>query len=176
MYFIAFRERMGRMFKINDTVFYGIHGVCTITDITARDFGGGKNDYYILKPVYSNRSTVFVPVDKAESANKMRMVVRKAEIKKIIKETANAKSLWIENDTKRKEFFSEIIKNAEIKELVSLYKTISEQREKLAGTGKKLHAVDVRAISEAEKMISEEFSFALGIEREEVFDYISKNT
>ena len=46
------------MININDTILYGSEGVCTVVDIVERDFGGKAMQYYVLKPVYNNSSTI----------------------------------------------------------------------------------------------------------------------
>ncbi|MBQ5918365.1 MAG: hypothetical protein IIW92_07380 [Lachnospiraceae bacterium] len=38
------------MYKINDNILYGSHGICTISDITEQNFGGEKKKYYLLHP------------------------------------------------------------------------------------------------------------------------------
>ncbi len=51
-------------FLIGDTVSYGIHGVCLVEDIKTMDFGAAGEMYYVLKPIYDNKSTVYVPCEK----------------------------------------------------------------------------------------------------------------
>ena len=52
------------MYKKGDTVLYVSEGVCKITDITEKKFGDDSIEYYILTPVFNNRSTFFVPTKK----------------------------------------------------------------------------------------------------------------
>lgn len=37
------------MFNVNDTILYGTHGICKITDITEQKFNRSTNKYYILR-------------------------------------------------------------------------------------------------------------------------------
>lgn len=60
------------MYRVNDTVVYGAQGVCRIADITKRDIGGMPMDYYVLKPVYDDNSTLFVPISNDKLTAKMR--------------------------------------------------------------------------------------------------------
>ena len=58
------------MFEIGEYVVCGNNGVCQIKEITTLSMSGvDKNrKYYILKPVYSENSTVYVPVDALHSS------------------------------------------------------------------------------------------------------------
>ncbi len=44
-------------YEVNDTVLYGIHGVCRIADIEEEKGA----EYYVLRPVYDEKAKVFVP-------------------------------------------------------------------------------------------------------------------
>ena len=44
-----------RQYTVGDMVLYSVHGICRIEDKTQRDFGGQKQEYYMLKPVYTHR-------------------------------------------------------------------------------------------------------------------------
>ena len=162
------------MFKVNDAVFYGVHGVCIIEEITKKEIFGSVSDYYTLKPVYSNRSKVFVPVDRADKTVDLRKVISKSETEEIICHLKNAESIWIDDDSKRKLRFTEILKHGSGIELASLIKTVYEKRNQLVSEKKKMHAADERAFSEAEKILYEEFAYVLGLEREQVASYISE--
>ena len=162
------------MFNVGDAVFYGIHGVCIIEEITKKELFGSINDYYTLKPVYSNRSKVFVPVDRADKTLELRRVISEADVGKIIIELKNSESIWVDDDAKRKLKFTEILKHGTRSELASLIKTVYEKRNQLLSEKKKMHAADERAFADAEKILYEEFAYVLGIERENVASYIAE--
>lgn len=161
------------MFKVNDVVFYGVHGVCVIEEISEKKLFGSVGKYYTLKPVCSNKSKVFVPVDREDKTVALRRVIAGEEINEIISELKNAESIWIPNDAERKPHFTEIIKHGTKKEIASPIKTVYEQRDKLASKKKKMHAADERAFTEAEKILYDEFAYVLGIGREEVTQFIA---
>ena len=50
------------MFLKNDIVRYGAHGVCKIADIAEKNFNGVPVEYYALKPIYNDTSTIYVPL------------------------------------------------------------------------------------------------------------------
>lgn len=160
------------MYKENDMILYGSQGVCQIVGITTREFGGKMIDYYILKPVYSEGSTVFVPVDNEELTCKMKKILSLDEIKALIHTMPEMELIWIENDNQRKEKYKEIIKNGKRDELISLIKTLHQHRESLVENGKKFHATDEKFLKDAEKILYDEFKYVLNIEEDEVVPFI----
>ena len=159
------------MFQVNDMVLYGTNGVCKLVDIDVRDCGGRMVEYYILKPIYASNSTVFVPVNNEKLTSKMRYVLTKEEIDEKIRLIPESSPGWI--DDARKERFKDIVSRADTFELIQLIKTLLEHQEAVMARGKKLHVADERMLQEAEKMICDEFSYVLGISKEEVPSYIT---
>ena len=49
------------MYAIGQTVLYGANGVCSISEITTRKIGKEAIEYYVLKPMGMQASTVYVP-------------------------------------------------------------------------------------------------------------------
>ncbi len=162
------------MFKVNDAVFYGVHGVCIVEEISKKEIFGSVSDYYTLKPVYSNKSKVFVPVDRADKTVDLRMVISKDEAEEIILGFKSSESIWVDDDAARKLRFTEIIKHGTRSELALLIKTVYEKRNELISEKKKMHAADERAFAEAEKILYEELAYVLGINKEQVASYISE--
>ena len=58
------------MFQKGDYVICGNNGICSVQDITTLNISGvdKKRQYYLLKPVFQSGSTVYVPLDTAESS------------------------------------------------------------------------------------------------------------
>ena len=166
-------ERDTMKFSVNDTVFYGVHGVCTVSEISKREFCGSVSDYYTLKPVFSERSTVYVPVEK-DSEPKLRKVMSEEEVYQVIAELPTKKCDWVENDMARKAAFTGILKGGSAGELAALVKTLHEKRVSLEKQNKKMHSADKRMLSEAEKMFHEEVAFVMNIDRDGVAPFISE--
>ena len=57
-------------------------------------------------------------------------------------------------------------------DMLRLFKLLTLKRREYADTHKKLHMGDLRILSAVEKIITEEFSFVLGIDKSEVVPYI----
>ena len=73
------------MFCVNDTILYGAQGVCRIASIVRESFGSGPVDYYVLKPVYNDNSTIYVPVENGDLTGKMRRILSSEEIIALIR-------------------------------------------------------------------------------------------
>lgn len=161
------------MFKVNDTIMYGTQGVCTIVEITEKDFMGTKKEYYVLKPVNDKAATLFAPVN-AKANNKMRRILSKEEVCELLRTIPEEKGNWIPNENRRKEEFKKIIANGEHSELIKMIKSLYLQREKREIEGKHLYLSDERFLKEAERILCDEFRYVLEIEREEVLTYLKK--
>lgn len=160
------------MYKVNDAVFYGVHGVCIVEGVSKRDFCGTVSDYYTLQPVYNSRSKVFVSVERAENCAVMRKILTKDEVLEIIDSLNADTNIWIDDDAERKIKFNEVLKNGTRNEVAFLIKTVYEQKAKLISENKKIHAADERFLEEAEKAPHEEFAYVLSIPKENVQKFI----
>ncbi len=152
---------------------YGTQGVCTIVEITEKDFMGTKKEYYVLKPVNDKAATLFAPVN-TKANNKMRRILSKEEVCELLRTIPEEKGNWISNENRRKEEFKRIIANGEHSELIKMVKSLYLQREKREVEGKHLYLSDERFLKEAERILCDEFKYVLEIEREEVLAYLKK--
>ena len=129
-------------------------------------------EYYVLKPVYDPNSTIFVPLHNAKLTDKMRYVLSAEEIYELIQEMPDENTIWIEEESKRREQYKKILASGDRKDLVCLIKTLYLQQQKLKENGKKLHMAEDRFMKDAEKMLYEEFAHVLTIERDQVLPFI----
>lgn len=162
------------MFKTDEVVLYGTNGVCKITDITNKRVGKEKIQYYVLKPMGSQTSTLFVPTQNENLVGKMRYVMTQQQINEILESIPkdSESSKWIENKNERFIAYKNIISAGECEELVSLIRTIHIHADRQTRVGKKLHISDERFLKEAEKMVCDEFSLVLNIDQNEVLSMI----
>ena len=96
------------MYKVGEVVLYGANGVCEITEITTKTIGKNSVEYYVLKPVCSDSSTLFVPTHNEQLVSKMRDVLSSDEIKNILSQKTD-NEIWIDNKSERCERFKEIL-------------------------------------------------------------------
>ena len=159
------------MFCVGQTVLYGSNGVCVVDDVTEKRIGKTKMQYYVLKPLCNNTSTLFVPTANQQLVSKMRRILTEDEAEAILRNLPPCGD-WNDNKQERSEQFRAIITEGSCVELIRLIRLVrTHEQEQLAG-GKRLHITDERFLKEAEKMICEEFSLVLHISRDEVLERI----
>ncbi|MGL6197673.1 MAG: CarD family transcriptional regulator [Lachnospiraceae bacterium] len=159
-------------YKVNETILYGTHGVCRITEISERKFGEESMEYYILKPLYDKKSTLFVPANSEKLLKKMRRVLTVEEIYDLIKAMPDQNTIWIENESERKDKYKEILSKGNRKDLVCLIKTLYKHQLEQQEKGKKLHIADERFMKDAEHLLHAEFAHVLEIQYEQVVPFI----
>ena len=163
---------MRRVFQVDDVILYGGNGVCRVDSITKREFGGKEMEYYVLQPVYSNGSFIYVPADNEKLTGKMRLPMSQDELRGLIHEMAQDELPWIENDHERKEACRSILATGEphavTRMLQALYRHQEEQKQK----GKKLHQADERFFHEAEKLLYDELALVLHIQPDQVQPFL----
>ena len=159
------------MFCVGQTVLYGSNGVCMVDDVTEKRIGKTKIQYYVLKPLCNNTSTLFVPTANQQLVSKMRRILTEDEAEAILRDLPPCGD-WNDNKQERSEQFRAIITEGSCVELIRLIRLVrTHGQEQLAG-GKRLHISDERFLKEAEKMVCEEFSLVLHISRDEVLERI----
>ena len=74
-------------------------------------------EYYVLKPIYNDTSTIYVPVHNEKLTGKMRRILSAEEIYRLIRSMPDVDSEWVENEAERKETYKEILHPATVKQL-----------------------------------------------------------
>ncbi|MCI8361277.1 MAG: CarD family transcriptional regulator [Clostridiales bacterium] len=162
------------MFRINDTILYGLNGACKIIDITKREVGGCIAEYYVLQPIFSNASTIFVPISNENLTSRMRQVLSAEEIHELIQSMPREESVWIEDEGRRREVYKEILSNGDRRELIRLIKALHLHQQDLQRIGRRLHMSDERFLKDAERLLYDEFALVLRIKPDQVLPFILK--
>jgi len=161
------------MFRIGDMVMHVGAGVCTVADLQTKKFGKlGKNQYYVLKPLTDNHSTIFFPVE--NDGTKIRKLLTEADIDDLLSKVLTLDEIWIDDDRARQHLFDDIIKSGNHAKIIKMISEIHIKRETKAKSGKKLRVTDEKAMTDAEFLIHQEFSYALDLPLEGVAPYIMK--
>lgn len=157
------------MFQIGDYVICSNKGVCEVENITVLNISGAdkEKEYYILKPLYSAGSTVYVPVD-SQKDHTMRKVLERTEAERLIGTIPEIPLLVITNDKMTEQMYKDCMKSNDCQELVKLLKTINLRRQKRIQAGRKVTAVDAKYWHLAEENLYGELAVALDMSREEV--------
>lgn len=160
-------------FNIGEYVVYGHSGVCRIEEIVSREFDGKKHDYYLLKLVPDNNSTLFVPCDNEALLSNVRRPLTRDEIDGLLTQIDEHNIEWIEDKRERNSFFKAIMQGGDLKQYLRTIKCIYLKKQELMYRNKVLPAADEKILQECERLISNEFGFALGIEADKVSEYIA---
>lgn len=161
------------MYNVDEVVLYGSNGVCRIKEITNQKLAGKMMEYYVLKPLFSQVSTLFVPTNNQALVARMRYVLSKDKIKDIL-DNLTVTPEWIDDKNTRLEFCKDTIASGDFEATVNLIRMLRFHEKKQNAKGKHLHISDERYLREAERMACDEISFALNIDRSEIIPMILK--
>ncbi|MEE1353694.1 MAG: CarD family transcriptional regulator [Acutalibacteraceae bacterium] len=162
------------MLEVNSYVMYGGNGVCLVADRRKEKFAGQWKEYYILKPVNNEDSTLYVPTDNEKLLSKMKDVLSYDEIMDIIHSLPKENIDWVEDNKEREAMYDEIFSSGDRRELLLLVKSLYKHKQERKAEGKKLWTIDENAMKRAEKLVYEEFATVLNIEAEEVVPFIEE--
>ena len=160
------------MYSTGDTVVYGTQGVCRIEGTQTKRIRGEYVEYLVLRPVYDQNSTVFVPKKNEKLMTKMRDILSAEEIYNIIQELPEKDPIWIEDDNIRKSKYQEMIDEGNRRKIMLIIKTLYRHRIEQEEKGRRLHQADEFILKQAEKLLHDEFALVLEIKPEEVVPFI----
>ena len=156
------------MYKVNEIVSYSSQGVCEITEICQREAAGKVMDYYVMKPLFDSRSTVFVPVDNEKLVSRIRQTMTQEEADALISDINSGEIVWEDNDAKRREIYQTILTEGLPHQLACLYRTLILRRRTLEKCSRRLRSSDETCLRQAERLIARECSYASGEELSEI--------
>ena len=161
------------MYQIGDTVVCGSNGVCTILEIgPLANMGRAqrKKNYYTMRPYFDNAGRVYMPVDCDESS--IRPTLTRDEVQQLMSEIDGLDEILISDEKKREAEYKNAVNSADPRLLIRIIKTMYFRKQARLENGKKSTAIDERYFRVAEQRLYEEMALALGVEREEVREYI----
>lgn len=159
--------------KIGEYVVYKNNGICRITDIRHERFPKiGDRVYYILNPVYDSAAVIYAPVDSDDTEKGIRRILTADEIDLIIDRAEEIDWILPQDSKERAEFFEQKLLNGDRAEYLWMIKKLHFEKREREDQKKKLYATEAKMLLTVEKIITEEFAFALGINKNEVIPYI----
>ncbi len=155
-------------------VVYGGYGVCLVEDIRPMDLchSGQLAPYFVLRQEDAFNSTLYVPVENSQLCQRLRRVLTKGEIHELLLESKGHQLAWPPDRQTRAERFQGILQRGVQEELILMIRCIYLKKGELQARGKKLPDADLRVLKRAERLVEGEFSYALGIPRDQVSAYI----
>ena len=164
------------MFQIGEVVSYGTMGICTIVDIRMESLtraGVKKQEYYVLRPASSPTCMTYVPTGNSQLTAKIRRIMTKEEIDAMIDSVQGQCVEWIEDTRQRADAYQRILSGGISAKLLMLIGCLYLEKKNRSKGGKKFCSTDEKILSSAERIVSEEFSYALQIPEKEVSAYIA---
>lgn len=176
--FFAFLFEKGFfVFKVGDLVVYGNNGVCKVDSIGPSTLSGADSskDYYYLIPYYAgNNCRIMIPCDNDRIV--LRPLISKAEANALIKDLDKIGFIKVEDEKTREQTYKNAIRGCDCREMFSLIKTIYNRKQTRLAEGKKVTSSDEKYFLIAEDKLYGELAVALGIEKNEVKEYIRSVT
>jgi len=160
------------MYELNQILVYGSSGVCKLVDIRTEHFTDSPALYYILSPVFSSQSTLYVPIENPKLSSKLRPVMMKETLHEMMITAKNSSVIWETNDRIRAENFNKVVSNGMSCELLTIFKSLIIHKNELKNSVKKLHNADERTLALCEKIVGEEFAYAFGVEVNDALSHI----
>ena len=165
------------MFRVGEVVSYGATGICTVEGIEVISLSRarmGKQEYYILRPIAAPTCVTYVPTANEALTAKMRLVYTKKQIDDLLRSVKEEQIEWIEDTRRRTEAFSQIVSGGISASLLRLIACLYLEKQSRIASGRKFCATDEKILHSAERIVREEFAYALGIEPEQVTAYIAE--
>lgn len=160
-------------YRVGDYVMYAGNGICRISDIRREKFSGlDEKLYYVMNSVYDAGARFYLPLSIEGLEKRIRPLLSAGDIRAIIDETEDIEGQWIDNDESRTAAFGEILKVGNIAEVLWLVKILHLHKIEMRESNKKFRACDEKMLALAERAVTEEFAFVLGLRREGVIPYI----
>ena len=104
----------------------------------------------------------------------MRPIMTRDEIEQIISESEKTELPWYDDSRTRRDFLSNVIASGDRAKILQVLKQLSLHKIKVEKENHKFYATDEALLTRAIKIITEDFAFALGLEKEQVLPYILK--
>ena len=159
------------MFGVNHIVLYGNSTICRIVDMRSMEFKRGQKEaYYVLKPVYEERDTFFVPVSKGEE--RLEKLLSMEDVELLLSSRPEEGKIWAENASFRRKTLMDIINHGSHQDLVDMIRVIHAHQQEKLRQGKRLSQADENMMSRAADKLYQVFRYLMDITPEEMIPYI----
>ncbi len=162
------------MFQVNDHVVYGNYGICVVKAIGSLEMDSVVKDrlYYTLEPLYTQKNTIYTPVDSEK--NSLRRAITREEALELIDRIPQVETVWVPDEKRREERYREIMRQNDCMGWMQIIKTLYLKKQKRLAEGRKNTARDELYLKLAEDFLYGEFAAALDVEKDEVEDLIGR--
>ena len=160
------------MFSAGDMVIYGSVGVCKIEDVNINSIAGVSREYYILKPIDTDKSVIYVPTDNEKLTSRMRPMYTKEEVEDIVSATSKRKIDWVEDDNDRLEKYRAIVSSGKIDDMIMLFRTLHDFMLYRESISKRMPRHEEIIYKDVLRILSEEFLTVMQLSSDEMMKLI----
>lgn len=161
-------------YQKDDLIVYGNAGVYRVKEIgplsgiSCADKG---RNYYVLKPVFGE-GTVYYPVDGSKIFT--RPVISREKVEELIAMIPSIKSEEVEADNTQEltEQYRSAFDSHSCADLIELLISIYSKKRRVTEQKRKFGQIDENYMKQAENQLYSEFGAVLGIDKDDVPDYI----
>ena len=162
------------MYQTGDKVVYGIHGVCVVADLEAREVDHRQMVYLVLEPLDQQGSRYMVPTHNAAAMAKVRPMLNRDTLESLQESDSIREDAWIQDENKRKQCYRELITCGDRQRLFQMVTSLYRHRRAQIAAGKKIHICDENFLRDAEKQLAGEISIVLDMESADALKYLRK--
>lgn len=162
------------MYQVGDKVVYGIHGICSITELEIKNIDRKKVQYYVLEPLEQPDARYYIPSENPVAVSKLSPLLTRQEIETLLLDRRIPDGTWITDENQRKLRYRELISSSDRKALLAMVRALRAHKAEQLSQGRKFHLCDENFLKDAEKLLSAEFSVVLNLSGTEVADYMEK--
>ena len=152
------------MYQVGDRVVYGIHGVCRIVETEVRVIDRKRMTYLVLEPEGQSGSRYLVPTHNAAAMAKLRPMLTAQELADLLREEAARQGGWIDDDSRRKQMYRELIGSGDCGALLTMVHNLYVHRAARNAAGKKFHQSDDNFLRDAERVLSSEIAIVMDMD------------
>ncbi len=160
------------MYQVGTKIIYGSNGVSIIDGIEMKEVPHTDEEkaYYVIKPMYQD-CRISVPVDTKVF---MRPIITKEEALALIDDIPNVEAQPYFNTALRQlqEYYEQKIGTHDCAVLIEMTMSLYRKRAQVLEQKRKFGAIDERYMKRGEDLLFGELAVALGIERNEVREFI----
>lgn len=160
------------MFEKGDFISYGCTGICQVDGIIMMDAADSRKErqYYILKPVYDQKRTIYCPVDNPKVH--MRKKLTQEESYRLLEQIPELEPIQGENKKIFEAKCKEAVLSGDCVEWGRLIKTMVRDRQTRHQQGRKITSMNEKYLHEAEERLYGELAVSLSCDRGQIAEMV----
>lgn len=162
------------MYQIGDKVVYGMHGICTITELEEKTVDRKKVCFFVLVPVGQSDARYYIPTGNPVAVSKLSPLLTSQEIEALLSDRDIPDGTWITDENQRKQRYRELIGSSDRKALLAMVRVLRLHKAEQLSQGRKFHLCDENFLKDAQKLLCAEFSAVLNLSAAETAVYMEK--